>query len=135
MGKRLHARGADPQIIVSSSAKRALRTAEVVAEKLGNIEGRIRVEPELYLASPGKLLDIVSHQDPDMTDVMIVGHNPGLTQLANWLLPSLALANLPTAGVVAIDLDCEAWAELPRARSVLAYYDYPKNTDDIVSRN
>ena len=135
MGERLRARGADPQVIVSSSAKRALRTAEIVADALGGIGDRITIEPELYLASPGKLVEVVARQDPGVLALMIVGHNPGLTQLVNGLLPSLMLANLPTCGVVTVDLDLEGWNLLDCASIELAYYDYPKNAEAVVSRS
>ena len=60
---------------------------------------------------------------------MIVGHNPGMTDLANQLLPSIRLHNLPTCGVVAIDVNTDTWAKIPEADAILFFYDYPKNPE------
>jgi phosphohistidine phosphatase len=68
-------------------------------------------------------------QDDAFSDVLLVGHNPGLTDLANRLLPDLNLSNLPTAGALAIDFATERWSEIGRSEARLAYYDYPKNPE------
>jgi phosphohistidine phosphatase len=60
-------------------------------------------------------------------EVLLVGHNPGLTELANRLLPSLELRNLPTAGAVAIACATDRWADFECAERELLFYDYPKN--------
>ena len=62
-----------------------------------------------------------------MECLLLIGHNPGLTDLTNRLLPALALDNLPTAGVVAIDFDADDWSKAVQSRGRLAFYDYPKN--------
>ncbi len=135
MGKRLKARHARPDLIVSSHAARAQRTAELIAKQLG-IKGReLRVERALYLASPDEILGVVASQDDALSCVLLVGHNPGLTELVNQLLPDLALDNLPTSGVVAIDLPTTSWRNAATARAKLAYYDYPKNPELIVTEN
>lgn len=134
MGERLRDRGAVPGLILTSSAKRARATAELVAEAL-DAEERLEIEPDLYLASPAQMLGIVARQAPDVSELVLVGHNPGLTMLANQILPSLGLANLPTAGVVAIDFPGERWDALEIERAELAYYDYPKNPAPVVNPN
>jgi phosphohistidine phosphatase len=60
-----------------------------------------------------------------------VGHNPGFTELANELVPDLCLANLPTAGVVAIALDIAIWSDITDTTGRLRYFDYPKNTASV----
>jgi phosphohistidine phosphatase len=66
-----------PEIIITSSAMRAKRTAELLVENLGkNIP--IFEERRLYLASVGELMEVVRAIDPKYESVMIVGHNPGL---------------------------------------------------------
>jgi len=129
MGRRLAARGASPGLILSSTAVRARETAELVAAELEPPQRRIDRDPRIYLASPGELLQVIAGLDDAIDDVVIVGHNPGLTQLANMLVPSLALTNLPTTGVVAIECDTPAWGEIDSARFSLRFYDYPKNPE------
>ncbi len=128
MGARLAARGERPEVILSSHAGRAKATARAVAAALKSPATLIRIERRLYLASLEQLLDVLREQDDDESRALLVGHNPGLTELVNYLLPTLALDNLPTAGVVAIDVDAEHWSDLRPAVCRLLYYDYPKNT-------
>ncbi len=135
MGKRLKARHARPDLIVASHAARARRTAELVAQALGTKQKEIRTEPALYLASPDDILGVVAALDDSLSCVLLVGHNPGLTELANRLLPDLALDNLPTSGVVAIDLSTTTWRDAATAGAKLAYYDYPKNPELIVTKD
>jgi phosphohistidine phosphatase len=125
MGKRLERRSERPAMILTSDAQRALRTATIVAKCLG-VES-MRVESQLYLATPERLLAVVGRQDASLSSLLVVAHNPGLTELANQLLPTLDLDNLPTSGVIAIDFDAPAWADVAREPGTLAYYDYPKN--------
>ncbi len=129
MGKRIHARKLRPSLIISSTAVRAMSTARAFAESLNYPLEFLQLEKELYLATPGKILEIVCAQEDNFSDLMIVGHNPGMTDLANQLLPSIRLHNLPTCGVVAIDVNTDTWAKIPEADAILFFYDYPKNPE------
>lgn len=126
MGARLKARGEFPSLILSSHAVRAKATARLVAEALGSLE-RIRLERTLYHADPAALLHIASGLDDGLEHVVLVAHNPGLTDFANRLLPDLGLANLPTAGIVAVDLATAHWAEVGSCPATLVYVDAPKH--------
>ena len=114
-------------MLLTSPAVRAHRTASLIATALGYSPAQVRLDPALYLASPAALLGVVARQSATVRCLLLVAHNPGLTDLANQLLPDLALDNLPTGAVVAIDFDAQNWAALPRAPRHLVYYDFPKN--------
>lgn len=129
MGARLCARKARPALILSSPAKRAWATARHVAQALACPSGCLQTESGLYLASPGEILTIVGRQPDSCSDLLVVGHNPGLTDLANQLLPDLRLDNLPTAGVVAMQCAAPMWSALGQSDRTLLYYDYPKNPE------
>jgi phosphohistidine phosphatase len=129
MGERLSRRGVEPNLLLASSAKRAQETAELLAGPLEHRGLACRTDPGIYLASPGELLEILKAVDDDVVELILVGHNPGLTQLANMLLPELKLHNLPTAGAVAIDADTSSWHDLDAAALTLRFYDYPKNPE------
>lgn len=135
MGKRLLSRHARPGLLLASHATRAQRTAKLVARALGIRAELIKTEESLYLAEPATVLALVAAQDDAHSCLLIVGHNPGLTDLANRLLPDLALDNLPTAGVIAIDVATMQWRDLGTAPAKLAYYDYPKNPELFVTEN
>jgi phosphohistidine phosphatase len=134
MGERLDARSARPGLILTSSAKRALETARIVAAALGYPHEALHVEPALYLADPGAILRVVAGQEDEVANLLLVGHNPGLTELVNRLLPDLRLNDLPTAGIVAMDSTAARWADLGPQNTTLAFYDYPKNPEASVTR-
>ncbi len=128
MGARLRERGIRPDLVLSSPALRAHRTAKLVGGALDYANDEIRLDTRLYLATPFEILAVVVEQADAVDSLLVVGHNPGLTDLTNLLAPELDLANLPTAGTVAIDCATERWAEIRTAQRRLVYYDYPKNT-------
>lgn len=129
MGRRLHAAGARPSLILSSPAERALATAREVADALGYPREFLQTDPALYLASAERLLEIVSLQDDTFRDLMIVAHNPGLTDLAN-VISDHPVDNLVTAGVMVIDLPISQWQEvLDGGRGHCVLYDTPKNLE------
>ena len=128
MGARLAARDERPSLILTSTAVRARATARLLADALGYPREFLHSDRALYHADPDQILAVVAQQDDAFEHILLVGHNPGLTQLANALVPDLRLANVPTAGVVAIALDILAWRDVTRATGQLRYFDYPKNT-------
>lgn len=132
MGRRLVARKARPSLIVSSPAIRAHSTAKAIAAALKYPLEFLQLEEGLYLAGPDGIMEIIEQQRDDFSDLMIVGHNPGMTDLINQLLPELELDNLPTGGVVATESDADCWARFGDGQVRLVYYDYPKNPEVLV---
>jgi phosphohistidine phosphatase len=130
MGARLRERGIHPDLVLSSPALRARRTASLVARALDYADDAIELDATLYLAAPAEILAVVAKKPDAVHCLLVVGHNPGLTELTNLLLPELELANLPTAGTVVVDCATERWAEVGNAQRRLVYYDYPKNAAD-----
>ena len=125
MGKRIADAGIRPSLIVSSPATRAWTTARVIAEQLSYPTEFLQRENQLYLASLNDLLDIVVAQDDGFNSLIIVGHNPGLTDFVNFLSPGLT-NNLPTTGVVAVNIDQDHWKLYEQPRIELLMHDYPK---------
>jgi phosphohistidine phosphatase len=129
MGERLKARRVRPSLIITSTAKRALDTARTVARELGYPREFVQIEPSLYLADPAAILEVIAKQEERFTDIVVVGHNPGFTELVNKLLPDLELHNLPTAGVIAMESTAARWTDVAARNTTLLFYDYPKNPD------
>ncbi len=125
MGERIADAGIRPSLIVSSPATRAWTTARVIAEKLSYPTEFLQRENQLYLASLDDLLDIVVAQDDGFNSLIIVGHNPGLTDFVNFLSPGLT-NNLPTTGVVAVNIDQDHWNLHEQPKIELLMHDYPK---------
>jgi phosphohistidine phosphatase len=126
MGQRIVAAGIRPSLIVTSPAKRARTTAKVIAKQIGYPIEFLQHENDLYLASLNTLLDVVMAQENEFNNMMIVAHNPGLTDFANYLSPGLT-SNLPTAGVMSVSIEQDDWNLYERPACKLLVYDYPKN--------
>ena len=125
MGKRAAAAGLRPSQIISSPAVRAWTTAKIFAKALNYPVEFLQREDGLYLASLDNLLDAVATQDPCFNSLMLFGHNPGMTDFANYLVPGVT-SNLPTAGFISVNIDCDDWLLYDRPKTELVVYDYPK---------
>ncbi|WP_419661132.1 SixA: phosphohistidine phosphatase [Desulfosarcina variabilis str. Montpellier] len=126
MGARLKARRIKPDLIISSDARRALDTAVPIARMIGVDPTTIRHQPALYHATQAQILKLVKGLDDRFRQVMVVGHNPGLTDLANRFL-SQTISNLPTAGIVELQFDVDAWQAIDSIHLVHSSEDFPKN--------
>ena len=125
MGERLVAWGARPSLIMTSPALRARMTARIIAEQINYPREFLQREVELYLADPETILRVIAAQDDGFKDIVVIGHNPGLTQLAN-LLTGAGIDNIPTCGVVAIEVKIPSWEDLDGQRGELLLFDSPK---------
>ncbi len=126
MGNRLAARNIKPQIIVSSPAVRALTTAEVVASALGFLPAEIITDDRIFHAYSDQLLDVIRDFDASLHHVMLVGHNPGLTDLVEQLAQA-GILNIPTCGIVLLGFSVDRWQDVSDAAGEMLLFDYPKN--------
>lgn len=134
MAARLRGYNAAPDLILCSTAQRAQETAELFCASLGFPAEALRLLDELYLASAPQLLAAVREYSDTAASVMLIAHNPGLTDLLNQA-GDQGIDNLPTCGLAAIDLDINEWAALPQLNAAsrfgpavgrTAFIDYPK---------
>jgi len=126
MGRRIAAAGIRPSLIVSSPAVRAWTTAKIIANQIGYPREFLQRDSALYLASVNGILDVIVSQDAGFNNLMLVGHNPGFTDFANYLVPGLT-NNMPTAAVVCVELDTDDWGLYDKPDVNLVLYDFPKN--------
>ena len=125
MGERLARRGCRPDLFISSSAVRALETARTFAVKLGYPPEDIQTEERIYHASVGELLEAIRCVEASVVNLMLFGHNPGLTELANRL-GSREIHNLSTCALLHLRFDIDAWSGLAEASGEELAYDFPK---------
>ncbi|MDF1551520.1 MAG: histidine phosphatase family protein [Deferrisomatales bacterium] len=126
MAGRLAAQGIAPNRIVSSPARRARKTAKAIAAALDYPADEIELEEELYEAGVATLLHLVRCLDDADREVLLVGHNPGFTDLCN-LLTGAAIANLPTCATATVEFDLASWALVGPASGQLTRFDTPKD--------
>jgi phosphohistidine phosphatase len=109
MGRLLRREDRRPDLIVTSSARRARDTAEAVAQASG-YDGEIRVTRSLYGAEEDDFLAVLRGLPAEAATVLLVSHNPGLESLLAELAGQFE--RLPTGAVACLSLDLAAWSEL-----------------------
>lgn len=133
MGKRLKERSLTADLVLSSPAKRALDTCLIITKILGFSKEKINTDKRLYHASEEELLRIIrelkDHPNDEEENVLLFGHNPGLTNFANQLLNE-HIQNIPTTGIVAASLSIKKWQEVDWGCGKLLFFDFPKSKED-----
>ncbi|HJZ40681.1 MAG TPA: histidine phosphatase family protein [Bacteroidales bacterium] len=113
ISRKLKLQGLIPEQIISSPADRALHTAVIFARVFEINMENLQINNLLYESSSGKILDYIRKFSHDFDSVMIVGHNPDLTDLAGSLM-KLPIEDIPTSGVVTLTFRCENWKKIDR---------------------
>lgn len=125
IAQRLKERGVKPDAIISSTAKRALKTAKIIAGELEFPQKKIDTKESVYLADVPTLLKVLKKINDKHERAMLFGHNPGLTMLANFL-SNEQVDNIPTCGVFCVEFPVEFWKDINQGSGRLVFFDYPK---------
>ena len=124
VGRLILQQGLVPDLIISSTAKRARSTAKRVAKACG-YGGEIRSTPQLYHAPAGIYIEVLNYLSDDYSRVMVIGHNPGMEELVARLARS---CTMPTAALANVSLPIDKWSELDGAtKGHLDEVWYPRN--------
>jgi phosphohistidine phosphatase len=127
MGQWLRGRGIRLDQIVTSSAVRAADTAKAIAEEL-DYAGPVVVSPGLYMADVARILGVISEAEPSTDALLILGHNPGISEVASLLTG--AELDMPTAGLAWIELDLEQFRDIhEKTRGRLVTFERPPKED------
>ena len=126
MGKRLQGWGIRPDVWISSTALRAMTTAEILAKQVGFPKDQIQRSRDLYHASATALQEFIAGLDDRIGCAILFGHNPGMTSLVANLY-GLPIDNLPTCGVVYLQFKEADWKAASLALPARATFDFPKN--------
>jgi len=121
IGKILMEADLVPELMLASTAKRTQQTAEIVGRMLGLATRRVKLVEQLYLARAEVILAFVHQTGPKVHHLAIVGHNPGISELARGLAPEDAqVTELATACACTLTFATETWLNLegPAARAV-----------------
>ena len=125
MAKRLQAQGPLPQIIVSSTATRALQTSEMLMTNLAMDKSLLTTTDAIYEAPARALIDQIKQMPADIEIAMIVGHNPGMSSTCNYLSKE-ADVDMSTLAMVCLELDVDDWDDIYADCGSVRWYDYPK---------
>ncbi len=125
MGAYLKQQQVQLDMMITSPAKRALKTARHFARALHLPPEALHIHPQIYLAGQETLLTLIRGIDDSFARVMIVGHNPGLSELANHLTRA-GIENIPTSGIVEIEIPLAHWREVDAGSGRCISFVYPK---------
>ena len=113
-----------PDIILSSSAKRAKLTAKGLAKEI-EYSGEIKYIDALYIAEPETIQGLIKDINAKYDTLFIVGHNPETTELSNMLIDDY-IDNVPTLGIVALKLPINDWKAFKIGKGKMQFFIYPK---------
>lgn len=126
MGKVISEEFIAPDLIISSSAKRAEITSRLIAKELNYPEEKIQFLDDLYFADTETYMEIISELDSEIKHIYIVSHNPGTTDIVNRI-SNARLDNMPTCGIAQIGFKIDEWKEIYIETGKLLNFDRPKN--------
>jgi phosphohistidine phosphatase len=132
MSGHLRDQGVEPQLVLCSTARRARETLARIEPALGRAE--VRVERQLYGASAGALLARLRQLPAELESVLVIGHNPGLQELALELArPTPTVEGLtskfPTGALATLELPSGSWRELGPGTALLVGFMRPRDLD------
>src|SRR5690606_34139294 len=101
-----------PDLIISSPSFRTKLTLEYFLKEF-EYKGEVIFEKSIYEAPFENLLKVIKNIDDKYKTIFLIGHNPGLNDLANFLLGSFE-DNIATSGVLKIDFDTNSWKNISK---------------------
>jgi phosphohistidine phosphatase len=121
----------EPDLVLCSSARRAQETLAPIQLALGN-RTRVEVEEGLYGASADQLLQRLRRLPSSTGSVMMIGHNPGMQELAVELVSdrearSRLSSKFPTAAIAALNVSAPRWRELKEGEAELVTFLTPRD--------
>ena len=112
-------------LLISSHAKRAYETAKIIATGINYPVEKIEVNKEIYHVDENNIFNMLFALNDDIESIMIIGHNPTLTQFVNLFL-SKKIDLLPTSGVVSISFNIKKWNDIVNAKPKINFTFFPK---------
>ena len=125
MAKIIRQKKIKPDLIISSPAIRAIDTAKVFAGILDYPVEKIEADEMIYEAGLKELYEVVRNIDDDKNNVMLFGHNPGISAFGN-LLSKEQISEMPTCSIVGLELNINSWKDAERHCGKIILFEYPK---------
>jgi phosphohistidine phosphatase len=124
IGGVLSKRRISPDAVISSPAKRARQTTELVLEAT-KLKTKARFDDRIYEADAHQLLRVISEIEPSARIAILIGHNPGFEDLLAALTGKYQ--RLPTASLARIDLPVTNWTNIGAGKGRLKWIVSPKD--------
>ncbi len=131
IGETLAAKGFIPDLILSSDAKRARSSAKRLLKGLGGKGvSKIELDPMLYEADAATIMREISKTPSHIQTLLLIAHNPGISDLAAMLSGDNSLSWLPTAGTVIFEFNVDSWKDLPLAEAKPLLRLFPRELEE-----
>jgi phosphohistidine phosphatase len=118
-------------LIISSDAVRAFETAKLIAAAIGYPIGNIKTDRRIYQESLDSVYKVISEVSPKIDSIMIVGHNPTLTNFVNDFLEE-EIDELPTSAIVSISFETDDWQGIEGQKPVINFLITPKSLKNAI---
>jgi phosphohistidine phosphatase len=125
MAKRLDKQHLKPDLMITSPAIRAFHTANIMARTLDYPLDRIQIQKAFYPGRADDIIQIINKADDNLDSIMIFGHNPAFTNVANYFLQE-DIEKLPTSGIAKVRLETNSWKNIDKCHTENILLDYPK---------
>jgi phosphohistidine phosphatase len=126
IGAYLAERGEHPELILTSPARRTRATAKRFAAALGIDSECIVVQHSLYTFGDGHgVVGAIAAVDDRVQRLLIVGHNPTVTTLANRFTQH-GFDEVPTSAVISVAFEIDSWRQIETARGRVAFFVWPR---------
>ena len=112
MARRLLELAFVPDLVLVSPARRTQQTGEILGRLLSLPARLVMSDEALYLASAPDLLKVVQATGPRVSHLLIVAHNPGVSELVQQLVPGAEASGLATAALCSIAFDSDHWTSI-----------------------
>lgn len=127
MGKHLKTHHQfSPDLLIASPAPRALATARCIAQEIGRQSPTLVQEERIYEAPVEDLLEVLQEVEDRVEHACLVGHNPGMERLTNWLAGKRVVEGFVTCGVAMLELNIDSWEILRGGCGTLRHYLQPR---------
>ncbi len=125
VGQYLYNQHCRPDIMIASDAERARITALLIAEQLKFERHKILLEEDVYKASVRSLLELINNQKEAYEQVMIIGHNPVVTYLAEYLTRK-EIGSMAPCSVARLSCESDNWKGFSEGNVDLLAYITPE---------
>lgn len=137
IGEYARTQGLKFDMIVASPAARVVDTLDIFQTAMGNENLEPKWDRRIYLASSASLLDVLRDIPDSATDVLMVGHNPGLEDLLLELVPdskdeplrAVPEEKFPTAALARLELPISKWADVAVRSAHITHMVRPRDLD------
>ena len=130
MAQKLKEFGVQPDAIISSPANRAFTTAKHFAKALSIAPKDILIKEDIYEAWGNNIIQVIRNLPNNLNTILVFGHNPSFTSMANSIKGGEMIDNVPTCGIVHVTADIDSWKAFKTSTGQVEAFHYPKQYFD-----